>query len=180
MSEKEHQRQILIEKRARALAMMLLTHRADLLVEEVKDDIGLDYIVRFHTERKEGLREFGVELRGAWAAVTKDQADKVLRPALQRMKRYGPFPRPVCLFFFTMEKDGAWYTWVAEPVAAEGETPRLRSCDEPDCRPLDKRALKDVLGRVDAWYDALFPSLIANGPGGAPADRLPGKHSRPS
>jgi len=171
MTEKEHHSEIFVEKRARALAMMLLTRRADLLIEEVKDDIGLDYIVRFRTKGKEGLREFGVELRGVWAAVSKDEADKVLRPSVQEMKRYGPFLRPVCLFCFTMENDGAWFTWVAEPIEAEDGTPKLRCCGEPDCRQLDKRALKEILERVDWWYDAIFPSLIVNGPGGGRADR---------
>jgi hypothetical protein len=142
MSENVHQREILVEKRARALAMMLLTRRADLLIEEVKDDIGLDYIVRFHTEGKEGLREFGIALRGAWATVTRDHANKVLRPAVQHLKRYGPFLRPVCLFFFTMENDGAWYTWVAEPIESEDGKPLLRSGDEPDCRQLDKKGIE--------------------------------------
>ena len=56
MSGQQHQRERLIEKRARALAMMLLTRREDLLIEEVKDDIGLDYLVRFNTKGKKGLR----------------------------------------------------------------------------------------------------------------------------
>ncbi len=171
MSLKEHQRAILIEKRSRALAMMLLTRREEFLIEEVKDDIGLDYLVRFHTEGKEGLREFGVALRGASTAGTKDHADKALRPAVREIKRYGPFLRPVCLFFFTMENDLAWYTWVAEPIQAENGKPLLRSCDEPDCRQLNKRTLKEIIERVDAWYDAILPTLIVNGPGGSNPDR---------
>jgi hypothetical protein len=166
MSEKEQQREVFIEKRARALTMMLLTRCEKLLIEEVKDDIGLDYIVRFHTEGKEGLREFGIELRAVWATVTKVHADSVLQPALQQVQRYGPFPLPVCLFFFTMENDGAWYTWVVEPVESENGQPLLRSCDEPDCRQLDKKTLKEIIERVDVWYDAIFPTLIANGPAG--------------
>ena len=151
--------------------MMLLTRREDLLIEEVKDDLGLDYIVRFHAAGRAGLRELGIRLRGVRAAVTKDQADQVVRPALQQMKRYGPFLRPVCLFLFTMENDGAWYTWAAEPIESEDGKPLLRSCDEPDCRRLDKRALKEILERVNLWYDALFLSVTANGPGGSKADR---------
>jgi hypothetical protein len=171
MSEKEQRRKAFIEKRARALAMMLLTRREDLLIEEVSADIGLDYLARFHSAGKEGLREFGVAVRGAWAGVTKDQADKGLRPAVRQLKRHGPSLRPVCLFFFTMENDGAWYTWVAEPVEAEDGKPRLRSCNEPDCRELDRRGLKMIIERVDVWYDALFPSLIVNGPGGGKGER---------
>src|SRR5438067_4457716 len=107
MSVKERQREVLIEKRARALAMMLLTRREDLVIEEVQGDIGLDYLVRFHTKGKEGLREFGVELKAVGPA-TKDQVNKVLRPALRQVQSYGPFSRPVCLFLFAMENDSAW------------------------------------------------------------------------
>ena len=164
MSVTAHEREVLIEKRARALAMMLLTRRDDLLIEEVKDDIGLDCIVRFHSKGKAGLREFAVQVMGVWPATTKDDAEQALRPSLQKLKRCGPFLRPVCLFFFTMENDGAWYTWVAEPIDAEGGNPVLRSPDAPDCRPLDKKSLKEIIERVDAWHDAIFRGLTVNGP----------------
>ena len=44
MSAKENQREVFIEKRARALTMMLLTRSENLHIEEVKEDIGLDYL----------------------------------------------------------------------------------------------------------------------------------------
>jgi hypothetical protein len=125
-------RETFIEKRARALAMMLLTRRENLLIEEMKDDVGLDYLVRFHTEGKEGLREFGVAMRGAWAAVSKDAADKVLRPAVRQMKRRGPFLRPVCLFFFTMEKEG--------PGTRGLPSPSNRRTGKPGCVLATSRA----------------------------------------
>jgi hypothetical protein len=175
MPTKEQKRTVLVEKRARALALMLLTRRGDLLIEEVQDDIGLDYIVRFHTTGKEGLRELGITLRSAWASATKDQADQVLRPAIQEMRQYGPWLRPVCLFFFTMEDDGAWYTWIAEPSDSQEDKPTLRWCDKPSCRQLDKRTLREMIERVNLWYDAVFPSLIANGPGSGKAGRKQAK-----
>jgi hypothetical protein len=171
MSVTAHEREILIEKRARALTMMLLTRRADLLIDEVKDDIGPDYIVRFNSKGKTGLREFAVKVAGVWAAATKHGADQALDPALQQLKRHSPFLRPLCLFLFTMESDGAWYTWVAEPTEAEGGKPLLSSCEEPDCRQLDKKSLKEIIGRVNVWHDALFPSLTVNGPGRSKASR---------
>jgi hypothetical protein len=90
---------------------------------------------------------------------------------VQRLKGYGPFLRPVCLFFFTMEDDGAWSTWVAQPIGSGSGKPLLRPCDKPDSRQLDKRALKEIIEGVESWCDALFPSLIANGPGGSKAER---------
>jgi len=70
MSVSAQERAVLIEKRARALTMMLLTRREDLLVEEVQGDIGLDYIVRFHSKGKAGLREFAVQVTGQWPVGT--------------------------------------------------------------------------------------------------------------
>jgi hypothetical protein len=171
MSKAEQRRQVLVDKRARALATMLLTRREDLLVEEVGDDIGLDYIVRFPTAGKPGVREFGIALRGAREAATAGDAAQVLRPVLRQLERYGPFARPVCLFLFAMDHDRAWYTWVAEPYASGDGTAGLRPASEPDCLPLDQRALRGILARVDAWYDALFPSLSANGPGVSRSER---------
>ena len=165
MSENEHQGELLIEKRARALTMMLLTRCENLRIEEVSEDIGLDYLVRFHREGKDGLREFGIKLRGVWAAATKEQADKMLRPSLRQMKRYGPFLRPVCLFLFTMENDEGWYSWAVEPIEVEDDKPLLRFCAEPASRQLDNKALKEIIEQVDLWYDAIFQRLIVNGPG---------------
>jgi hypothetical protein len=170
------EREVFIEKRARALTTMLLTRRQDLLVEEVKDDIGLDYIVRFNSKGKSGIREFAVQVAGALVAATKDDADQALRPALTQLKRCGPFLRPVCIFFFTMENDGAWYTWGAEPIEGEGGKPLLRSCDRPDCRPLDRKALQEIVECVDVWHDAHFAGLAVNGPAGSKAPRKAAKH----
>ena len=74
-----------------------------------------------------------------------------------------------------MENDTAWYTWAAEPTESDDGKPVLRFYDGPDCRQLDKRALKETIERVDLWYDALFPTLIANGPRGSKPDRTRAK-----
>jgi hypothetical protein len=163
MPDRQHQRELFADKRARALTMMVLTRHEKLHIEEVHEGVGLDYIVRFHTEGKEGLREFGVALHAVRTAMAKEQADRLLRPSLRQLKRYGPFPHPVCLFVFTMEDDGAWYTWAAEPAIDDGQ-PVLRWDGDVDCEPLDKRALNGIIGRVDEWYDKLFARLVVNRP----------------
>jgi hypothetical protein len=178
MSAKEKQRRYFVEKRVRALALMLLTRRDDLLIEEVKDDIGLDFIVRFHTKGKEGLREFGIKLGGGWSAVSEEQIGLLVRPTVKELNRYGPFLRPVCLFLFTMENDDGWYAWVAEPIETEDGQVLLRYGDEPACQPLHKGTLKDIIERVDGWYDAMFANLLVNGPGGAKTHGKRAKHGQ--
>jgi hypothetical protein len=160
MTDKNTKRERLIEKRAHALAIMYLTRRDDLTIGEVQEDIGLDLLVHFLPAGKDGVRQFGVALRGAWAPVSREEADRVLRPSIQRLRRYGPFPFPVCLFFFTMEENQSWYTWVAEPVVAPDGTFRLRLHDSASCKPLDKAAVNEIVGQVDRWYDAFFGTLV--------------------
>jgi hypothetical protein len=145
-----------IAERARALAVVYLTRREDLLVTEEATDVGVDLWVTLNLKDKEGHRKFCVELRGARTAVTADQANKVLDPSMQKMLRYGPFPFPVVLFFFTMENNESWYTWVAEPVVSSGGDFELVQHGEASCHPLNSEAIDEIVEAVDRWYDAFF------------------------
>jgi hypothetical protein len=99
-----------IAERARALAIMYLTRRDDLVLQDAEKDSGLDYLVDIVRPDNLSKRSFGVLLRAAMAPVTAEQADAELRPSLKAFQRRGPFPYPVCLFFFTMREDRAYYT----------------------------------------------------------------------
>ena len=173
MANKAARQEMLIAKRVRALAVMYLTRRSDLMVEEVQEDIGLDLIVRFAPENKEGIRQFGVEPRGVWSSVTKEHADKVLVASVRQAQRHGPFAFPVCMFLFTMEENKAWYTWVAEPVVQTGKA-ILRMHQRADCQPLNNAALNQIVAHVDRWYDTFLENLVANPiDGGKPGRRQP-------
>lgn len=160
MAEKEKKRQLLIAERVEALAMLHLTRRKDLIVRKETQDVGLDLIVSILNGGEGGLRQFGIQLKGAWASIDKSQADKILTPAVRRTTRYAPFPFPVCLFFFTMEKTEGWVSWVIEPVLEKGEA-TLATRDTADCRPLDKASLEEIVKRVDEWYDFLFSRIVS-------------------
>jgi hypothetical protein len=156
MTQKISQQKRLLRERARALATVYLTRRPDLTIREERADIGVDLLVCLHPDGKEGLRQLGVEFRGAVSAVTADHANKVLGPSMQKMLRYGPFPFPVVLFFFTMENDQGWYAWAAEPYIAADGSPELRQHGEADCRKLDEQSVDEIVDLVDRWYDAFF------------------------
>jgi hypothetical protein len=64
-----------------------------------------------------------------------------------------------------MQGDTAWYSWIAEPTFSEEGKPQLRMNDEPDGDQLDRKTFKEIIDRVNSWYDAAFPSLVVNGPG---------------
>ena len=64
MAQKTTQQQRFIAERVRALAVVYLTRREDLIVTEETADIGVDLWVTLNLEDKEGHRKFGVELQG--------------------------------------------------------------------------------------------------------------------
>lgn len=159
MTDKHEKRQKLIRERGAALAVMHLTRRDDLRVTQIDEDVGLDLRVRILSSEG-GLREFGVELCGAWSPIDQAHANKILTGAIRETQRYGPFFIPVCLFFFTMEETQGWYTWVAEPVVIDGRA-QLKQHRKAESDPLDKHALDALVERVNLWYDARLSGEVA-------------------
>jgi len=164
MAQKTSQQRRFIGERVRALAVVYLTRREDLIVTEETADVGVDLWVALNPEGKERHRKFGVELRGVWKAVTAGHANGVLYPSMQGMLRYGPFPFPVVLFFFTMENNEGWYTWVAEPVVSSHGDFEIVQHGKAACRPLDAEAIDKIVEAVDRWYDAFFARAIRETP----------------
>jgi hypothetical protein len=164
MAQKTTQQQRFIAERVRALAVIYLTRREDLIVTDATDGFGVDLWVTLNLDEKEGHRKFGVELRGARTAVTVNNADKVLYNSMQRMLRYGPFPFPVVLFFFTMEKNEGWYTWAAEPVVSSSGEFEIVQHGTAFSRPLNSDAIDEIVEAVDRWYDAFFAKATRETP----------------
>jgi len=153
-----------IAERVRALAVVYLTRRGDLIVTDEAADVGVDLWVTLNLEDKEGHRKFGVELRGVLKAGTADHANKRLYSSMQKMLRYGPFPFPVVVFFFTMENNKGWYTWASEPVVSSNGQFGLVQHAEASCRPLDSGAIDEIVETVDRWYDAFFAGVTRDTP----------------
>lgn len=154
----ESRQQEIMRRRAFALTEVLLSGREGVRYQVESSDTGIDYLVRL--QGRTGLRQLGVELRYVWAKQTATAANLAVRPALrEHRRRYSPFPFPVVLFFFTMEDNGSWYTWVAEPGVSGGKP--VLATPEPDCRPLDGQALQHIIVQTDRWYDAYFSSIVA-------------------
>lgn len=149
-----------IAERSKALALMHLTRRQNLVVTSAGRDVGLEFIVSVaKPEGEKSLRPFGVFLRGTKSAATEEQLNPVLRPTMQALQRLGQFPYPVCLLYFTMDDDQGYSTWVAEPEVAGG-APRLLTHGVAHCRKLDRAALDEIVSRVDRWYDAFFGRIV--------------------
>jgi len=164
MAQKTTLQERFIRERVRALAVVYLTRRDDLIITEEEAAFGVDLWVTLNLEDKEGHRKFGVELRGGRTAATAAHANKVLYPTMQKMLRYGPFPFPVVLFLFTMDNNQGWYTWAAEPVVSSEGQFELVQHGEASCRTLDTKAIDGIVEAVDLWYDAFFAKATRETP----------------
>src|SRR2546425_473449 len=98
-----------VAERARALAMVVLTRRDDLVVKESKEENALDYTVYLKTEEDVGIRPFGVFLAATMSPVTLDVANQKLKTAMAKVQSIGPFQFPVCVFYFTVKDDQGYY-----------------------------------------------------------------------
>jgi hypothetical protein len=144
----------------RALATVLLTRRGDLAIVETKKDTGLDFHVYIDREDKPMRLMFGVLLRGVPSPVAPDQANKILGPTMGHFRGMRKFTYPVCLFFFTLRDEQAFFSWLAEPLVNEG-VPKLVHHPEAKVVPLTNERLDQVVNQIVSWYDAVETVLIA-------------------
>ena len=144
----------------RSRANVILTRRDDLRVVETKEQTGLDLHVYVDREDKPMRIVFGVLLRGVPSPTTAEHASKVLGPTMGFFQGLRKFTYPVCLFFFTVREEQAFFAWLAEPVV-NGDGPKLVHCTQANCVELTDVLLGDVVDRVVAWYDAVESVLIA-------------------
>ncbi len=148
-------RSAFIAERVRDLAVMYLTRRNDLEVKwQDNSEEWIDCIVGIKGKEKPSQRVFGVELRGTMSHVTDDHANKVLYPSMQNLLRRGEFPFPVCLLYFTMENNEGRFTWIAEPVLAEGK-PVLKYHGKANTKKFDKKVLDELVEKINKWFDAM-------------------------
>lgn len=156
----DESKELFIADRVRAMATVVLTRRDDLVVTETKQGTGLDLHVFIDREDKPMRLAFGVLLRGVSSPVTAEHANKVLGPTMGQFRGMRKFTYPVCLFFFTMREEQAFFSWLAEPLMTDAG-PKLVHHDKANCVPLTDDLLERVVEQVVNWYDAVETLLIA-------------------
>lgn len=153
-------KKLFLSERVRALATVILTRHEDLSIAETKQSTRLDFHVYIEREDKPMRLAFGVLLRGVPSAVTIDDANKILEPTMGQFRGMRKFTYPVCLFFFSMRDEKAYFAWLAEPILAGG-APKLVHHDEADCVALTDEFIDRSVERIVEWYDAVEGVLIA-------------------
>src|SRR5438105_2275167 len=139
-----------LSERVRALANVILTRRGDLTIIDTKRDTGLDFHVSIEREDKPMRLTFGILLRGVPSPVTAESANKILSPTMGQFQGMRKFTYPVCLFFFTMREEQAFFTWLAEPVLTDG-APKLVHHENANCVSLTDELLGQIVERIVAW-----------------------------
>lgn len=154
----DESKELFLADRVRAMATVVLTRRDDLVITDTKQSTGLDYHVFIDREDNPMRLTFAVLLRGVPSPVTPEHANKVLGPTLGQFRAMRKFTYPVCLFFFTMREEQAFFAWLAEPVLTDAG-PKLVHHDRANCTELTDDLLGQVVGQVVTWYDAMEPVL---------------------
>jgi hypothetical protein len=143
-----------------ARANVILTRRGDLQVVETKEQSGLDMHVYVDREDKPMRLVFGILLRGVPSPTTAEQANQILGPTMGFFRGLKKFTYPVCLFFFTVREEQAFFSWLAEPVV-NGDGPKLIHHTQANCVELTDDLLEEVIDRIIKWYDAVESVLTA-------------------
>jgi hypothetical protein len=147
-----------VSARSEALAGLLLTSREDVKVRsERKTDDGVEFLVEVKKGEGPSMRMFAVQVKGT---VSVDASQWTA--AVQHLFRLAPKSifMPACLFLVNVRDNRSFYSWVAEPVV-EDNGAKLRFVQAPAFRALDRQAVDEIVGRVNAWYDVLPLQLMA-------------------
>ncbi len=96
-------------------------------------------------------RRFGVKLLA-------QEADEV--PQVSGRPPDATFP--VCLFCLRVN-DGVetkgYYGWMLEPVVTKTGEPRLKAHETAQFKRLNRKALDEIVSKVNRWYDVLVTNV---------------------
>lgn len=142
----------LAEYRARALLIVHLTRRDDIVIDEFTHDYGVDMLARMLKDGQITQRMFGIQLKATVKLV--DDVQTSLKRFVENVEWLADAPFPVCLFVFIMENDQGFYTWLVEPIVSDEQKPTLRVHTSHDFIELTPQTLDMLIARVDHWYTA--------------------------
>jgi hypothetical protein len=144
-----------LDQRLRALAIIHLTRRKDLVVTENDLDTGVDLFVYITRPGEPSRRTFGIMLRGTTDPVAGSQEASALMNAMNLEQKGSQVMMPVCVFLFSMQDDQGYYDWQAEPLLKDGKA-QLPLRTRFHAQKLTPHALGSLIDDVNQWYDVVF------------------------
>lgn len=152
----------LIAERAHALAIVHLTRRDDLRINKHdRSRLGVEYIIEILRDGRPTGRIWGLNVLGRDVPVPSQgfkDASSLRVPVRDWMDA---IPFPLCVFFFSMQHDDGYYTWLKEPMVGEDGFPQLRLNKNGEIMKLDLASLNEIVKQVNLWYDARAKRLAA-------------------
>ncbi len=152
----------LINRRANAMAHVLLSSRSDLIVADGEKALGVDLVISIVKPDRYSFRQFGVILLGHVESFeSADLAGEIMETHLRDHQSTEGVVTPVCVFLFNMTGDLGYFAWLFEPLKTK-QGPKLRRADKLVCQVLDQKSIDLIVRRVNEYYDALALTLIAS------------------
>jgi hypothetical protein len=158
----------LFERRAIALAIVLLTRHPDITVTHALPDAGYDLDVRIAKEGSISGRVFAVELKARLSLqrlgrLTDDtlRLSNDLRSGLSRSQKImSDLPYPLLLIVFAMDTDRAFHAWLREPVFSRMFRRQLTSPKIEYATAWENDTHLKVVNVVNEWYDTRSMSAV--------------------
>ncbi|MEH2461737.1 DUF4365 domain-containing protein [Nostoc sp.] len=144
-----------IEKRAESLAIVYLTRRDDLIISHPTPEKGLDFLITITKDGISSDRLFGVEVKATVSTSELIQHNEIYKLKSNRDKNTNFFrdlPFPVCLFFFTLDNDQAYYKWILEPNNDQKNV-GLNFNENDELKKLHNKEIANIISIVNSWYD---------------------------
>ncbi|MBK1986112.1 DUF4365 domain-containing protein [Sphaerospermopsis aphanizomenoides BCCUSP55] len=143
--------------RSKALAIVSLTERDDLIVYRDTKDYDLDVLVSISKNGEDINRLFGVEIKAVKSTPNIIQNDDVFNiegaDINVLLSRFTKCNFPICLFFFTLDNDNGYYKWILEPVIDNENGNKLKRNVSPEFRKLNNESINNIVDLVNQWYD---------------------------
>jgi hypothetical protein len=148
------------DKRARAMALVLLTGRPDLIVNNALEGTGINFRVSIIEDESMPEIQFGVISKGTVSRLdTEVAASRTLHSLGEEKGTTNGQSLPICVFLFSMRNDLGYYAWRSEPIVV-GNVPQLRQNDTLAWRKLDPEALDQIVNQVKS-YSRHFQTLAS-------------------
>jgi hypothetical protein len=153
-----------VQRRAEALATVLLTSRDDLDVAGSADAPDVQLVATIIRDNRRTGRQLGITVRGTVDPVDSlTSAERVLKAVAPRDWDDVGIYIPLCVFLFSMVQDRGYYAWTYEPSTIKGQAKLLKRV-RLECKKLDLAALDEIVARVNMFYDTLSSTLISQSP----------------
>jgi hypothetical protein len=141
------------EERAVAFAKLVLTKQHDVR-PYAGTDMAIDLLVEIRANGNSRRRLFGVQLVAYMDLPDVKDADEDERVLSHLGRNSFEAEFPICVFVIGVRNPEGIYRWVVEPVIEDSRA-LLRRDVATDWDPLDEAGAARLIGRVNAWYDAL-------------------------